>query len=123
MTETNQAPAIPSGAYSKNTFSFNEVVLFDRGETEEVLMSLREQIDRYGMVSVADFYDMVGQSAPYTANKYGWRDLRDAGIDRVRDGYSINFPKSITIRIIKIKKGETIMNKLSVLFNKAWFLD
>ena len=88
------APTIPSGAYSKNTFSFNEVVLFDRGETEEVLMSLREQIDRYGMVSVADFYDMVGQSAPYTANKYGWRDLRDASIDRVRDGYSINFPKA-----------------------------
>jgi len=85
---------IPSSTYNKNVFSFNEVVLFDRGETEEVLLSLNEQIDKYGMVSVADFYDMVGQSAPYTANKYGWRDLRDVGIDRVRDGYSINFPKA-----------------------------
>lgn len=86
---------IPEAVYNKNTaFSFNEVVLFDRGEAEEVLMSLRDQIDRYGMVSVADFYDMVGQSAPYTANKYGWRNLDNVGIDRVRDGYSINFPKA-----------------------------
>jgi len=85
---------IPAAAYKNNAFSFNEVVLFDRGEAEEVLLSLRDQIERYGMVSVADFYDMVGQSAPYTANKYGWRDLRDTGIDRVRDGYSINFPKA-----------------------------
>jgi len=88
---------VPQSTYSKNVFSFNEVVLFDRGETEEVLMSLRDQIDKYGMVSVADFYDMVGQSAPYTANKYGWRDLKDVGIGRVRDGYSIDFPKAIPL--------------------------
>ena len=86
---------IPEAVYNKNSaFSFNEVVLFDRGDAEEVLMSLRDQIDRYGMVSVADFYDMVGQSAPYTANKYGWRNLDNVVIDRVRDGYSINFPKA-----------------------------
>jgi len=88
---------IPAAAYKSNAFSFNEVVLFDRGEAEEVLMSLRDQIERYGMASIADFYDMVGQSAPYTANKYGWRDLRDTGIDRVRDGYSINFPKAMPL--------------------------
>lgn len=85
---------VPQSAYNKNFFSFNEVVFFDRGETEEVLISLREQISRYGMVSIADFYDMVGQSAPHTANKHGWRDLTNADIERVRDGYSIIFPKT-----------------------------
>ena len=85
---------IPPAAYKNNAFSFNEVVLFDRGEAEEVLLNLNDQVARYGMVSVADFYDMVGQSAPYTANRYGWRDLSDVGINRVRDGYSIDFPKA-----------------------------
>ena len=85
---------IPQAATRKDFFNFNDVVLFDRGEAEEVLMSLKDQIDRYQMVSVADFYDMIGQSAPYTANKYGWRDLSDVTIDRVRDGYSISFPKA-----------------------------
>lgn len=89
---------IPESVYNRNTaFSFNEVVLFDRGEAEETLECLRDQIDRYGMVSVADFYDMIGQSAPYTANKYGWRDLTNVGIDRVRDGYSIAFPKAVPL--------------------------
>lgn len=89
---------IPSGAYSKkDMFSFDEVVLFDRGEAEQVLLSLMDQIDRYGMVSVADFYDTVGRTAPYTANKYGWRDLRGVGVERVKDGYSINFPKAIPL--------------------------
>lgn len=95
---SSRNPRIPEAVYNKNTaFSFNEVVLFDRGETEEVLMSLRDQIDRYGMVSVADFYDLIGQSAPYTANKHGWRDLDNVGIDRVRDGYSIAFPKAVPL--------------------------
>lgn len=91
---TPASGVIPQSAYSKNPFSFNEVVLFDRGEAEEVLLSLKDQIQRYGMVSVADFYDMIGQSSPFTANKYGWRDLNDATIERVRDGYSITFPKA-----------------------------
>ncbi|MFU8786312.1 MAG: hypothetical protein ACNA7U_03615 [Candidatus Izemoplasmataceae bacterium] len=85
---------IPQATYNKNAFSFNDVVLFDRGEAENVLMSLREQLNKYGMVSVGDFYDSIGQSAPYTANNFGWRDLDDVGIDRVRNGYSINFPKA-----------------------------
>lgn len=91
QAEVNKIPAV---AYNKNVYAFNDVVLFDRGEAEEVLISLQDQIETYGMVSVADFYDMIGQDAPYTANKYGWRDLKDVGIDRVRTGYSINFPKA-----------------------------
>lgn len=89
---------IPQSTYTKNVFSgLNEVVMFDRGDAEEVLISLREQIDRFGSVSVADFYDSIGQSSPFTANKYGWRDLRDAEVIRVRDGYSIQFPKAIPL--------------------------
>lgn len=96
--DRNRAVPVPQSSYSKNNaYSFNDVVLFDRGEAEEVLLSLRDQIDRYGMVSVADFYDMIGQSSPYTANKYGWRDLRDASVGRVRDGYSISFPKAVPL--------------------------
>lgn len=90
----NSYDKIPQAATRKDFFNFNDIVLFDRGEAEEVLMSLKDQLDRYHMVSVADFYDTIGQSAPYTANKYGWRDLSDVTIDRVRDGYSFNFPKA-----------------------------
>lgn len=87
-------PILPPNVYAKsNVYSVNDVSFLDRGEAEEVLFRLREEIERYGMVSVGDFYDMISQKHVYTDLKYGWRDLRDAKVERVRDGYSILFPK------------------------------
>lgn len=85
---------VPEAAYNKTVFAVGDVVLLDRGEAEEVLSSLQDQIQNYGMVSVADFYDVIGRGAPHTANKYGWRDLRDVEVVRNREGYSIDFPKA-----------------------------
>lgn len=92
------APTIPNSAYNRSgIYAVNEVAFMDRGEAEEVLLRLREEVERYGMVSVADFYDMISQKHNYTDQKYGWRDLRDAEVIRVRDGYSIKFPKIIPL--------------------------
>lgn len=74
-------------------YSVNEIVFNDRGEAEETLLSLRESIQRYQMVSVADFYDLIGQRCNYTDQKYGWYNLDTAEVIRVRDGYSIRFPR------------------------------
>ncbi len=91
-------PTIPNSTYSRsNIYSFNEITFFDRGEAEEVLLRLREEVDRYGMVSVGDFYDMISQAHSYTDLKYGWRDLRDAEVVRAREGYSIRFPKVVPL--------------------------
>lgn len=91
-------PTIPNSAYNRSgVYAVNEVAFMDRGEAEEVLLRLREEVERYGMVSVADFYDMISQNHNYTNRKYGWRDLRDAEVIRVRDGYSIKFPKIIPL--------------------------
>ena len=49
------------------------------------------------MVSVLDFYDLVGLKTNQQDNKYGWRDLATASVVRVPDGYSINFPKIVVL--------------------------
>jgi hypothetical protein len=91
-------PTIPNSAYNKpNIYSINDVSFRDRGEAEEVLLRMREVIDKYGMASIADFYDMISQKHTFTDNKYGWRDLKDTEVIRVRDGYSIQFPKIIPL--------------------------
>ena len=54
-------------------------------------------IEQYNVVSVLDLYDMVDMSAPHTANKYGWTNLRNADVVRVRDGYVIKLPKPFPI--------------------------
>lgn len=88
---------IPQSAYQKNIFGYNEVVLFDRGEMEEVLMDLQDRIRDYGSASVADFYELVGQNVPHTAYRYGWRDLSNVEIIRDRDGFSLDLPKAIQL--------------------------
>ena len=91
-------PTIPTSMYAKsNVYSVNDVIFYDRGEAEETLLRLREEIERYGMVSVGDFYDLISQKHVYTDLKYGWRDLREAEVVRVRDGYAIRFPKIIPL--------------------------
>ena len=73
-------------------YSLNEVIFPDRGEAEQTLLRLEENVDRYGMVSAADFYDLINQKHSYTDNKYGWKSLETAEVVRNHDGYSIKFP-------------------------------
>lgn len=82
-------PMTRPGVYSVGEFKFE-----DRGDAETVLMRMNEAISRYGMVSVADFYDFIGQRCSFTDQKYGWYDLRAAQVIRYDDGFSIQFPKA-----------------------------
>ncbi len=74
-------------------FAINDVTFGDRGEAEEVLLKLREVLDRYHVVSVNEFYEFINQPCEFTANKYGWRDLSTANVVRRGSGYAIAFPK------------------------------
>lgn len=80
-----------------SAYSFDDIVLDSRGEAEEVLARMDELIDQYGIVSVADLYDLVGVSGNYTDNKYGWTNIRNAEPIRVRDGYMLRLPKALPI--------------------------
>ena len=56
-----------------------------------------ELIDTYGIVSVADLFDLVGITGNYTDNKYGWKNISNAKAIRVWDGYILSLPKAIPI--------------------------
>lgn len=82
----------------RSGMTYDDVVLETRGEAESVLDTLGDIIDQYGFATIGDLYDLVGITAPYTTNKYGWTDLRGANIKRTMDGgYAIEMPRSIPI--------------------------
>lgn len=91
----NQNPSLanPMISAKPTLYAVNDVTIPDRGDAEEVLLRMREQISMYGMVSVGDFYDNVGLRANFTDQKWGWFNLDTADIIRVDGGYSIRFPK------------------------------
>lgn len=76
-------------------YDYEDIVLDTRREAEEVLDRMQDLIDSYGMVSVADLYDLVGINGNYTDNKYGWTHLRSGDVQRVRDGYLLKLPKAL----------------------------
>lgn len=82
---------------SRTRYEREDIILDSRGEAEEVLERMSELIDTYGMVTVADLYDLIGKSCEYTDNKYGWTNIRNAEAVRVRDGYMLKLPKALPI--------------------------
>lgn len=88
----NERQAIIAGSYS-----YDDIILSTRGEAEDVLSRMDELIETYGLVRVADLYDLVGITGNYTDNKYGWMNIRNAEIMRVRDGYMIKMPRAVPI--------------------------
>lgn len=79
----------------RSVYDYDDIILESRREAEDVLNRMDDLIDAYGMVSVADLYDLVGITGNYTDNKYGWTNLRNAEVRRTRDGYLIKLPKAL----------------------------
>lgn len=94
-----QSPTNPRRPQVITTTAFNtdELVFRDRGDAEHILDRLFEIRERYGVVRVTDLYDMAGVTVDYTADKYGWMDLRNTRIGRVRDGYILELPRPVPI--------------------------
>lgn len=81
-------------------FDYDDISFDSRGDAELVLDQMRDLVDGdrgYGLVTVADMYDMAGLPAPFTARKYGWFNLRTAEVFRGRDGFYIRLPKAMPI--------------------------
>ena len=84
----------PETRSRRSSYSCDDIIIDTRAEAEEVLERMDELLDTYNVVSVADLYDLVGISCSYTDNKYGWTNLRNAEVIRVRDGYFLRLPKA-----------------------------
>jgi hypothetical protein len=78
---------------ARTRHDFDDIVLETRGEAEEVLTHLADLIDDYGVASVGDYYDLLGIESSFVDNKYGWTNIAEASVDRVRNGYLVRLPR------------------------------
>ena len=78
---------------ARASHDFDEIILASRVEAEEVIDRLFDLVSRYESATVADLYEMVGITGKYTDDKWGWIDIRGAGVTRVRNGYLLDLPK------------------------------
>lgn len=79
-------------------YDFDEIIISTKGEAYDVLDQMEDILERYGVVRVADLYELVGEQGSYTDNKYGWKTLRGSDAVRTRDGrYILKLPKVMEI--------------------------
>lgn len=76
----------------RGTFNSDEYIIDTRMEALQVLDGLKQQLQEYGTVSVADFFDLIGVSTNYTDNNYGWTNLATASIVMVHGGVALRLP-------------------------------
>ncbi len=82
----------------RDYLDYDEIIFDARGDAEAVLDAMNDIIDQYGIVSVADLYDLANlDHPPYTMNKYGWTNIAGAKAMRVRDGYALKLPRAVPI--------------------------
>jgi hypothetical protein len=86
------APQRVMSRMARARHDFDEIVLESRPEAEEVIDRLFDLVSRYDTATVADLYELVGLPSSHTDHKWGWTDLRGAGVTRVRDGYLLDLP-------------------------------
>lgn len=78
---------------ARASHDFGEIILATRVEAEEVIDRLFDLVSKYETATVADLYELVGATGQYTDDKWGWFDLRGAGVTRIRNGYLLDLPK------------------------------
>lgn len=88
-----------SSSYRRSSYyTYDDIILDSRGEAEEVLRQMDAIIEEFDVASVADLYDLVGISRNFTDQRYGWDNLSDARVERLRDGgYMLRMPRAKTI--------------------------
>ena len=80
----------------RNRYGYKEVIFDSRGDAREVLDCMYDILDKFKMVSVADYYELghAEECETYTDRKYGWFNLDGAEIVRDSDGYRIMLPRT-----------------------------
>ena len=82
---------------ARSNHDFDDILLATRVEAETVIERLYDVLEQYGSVSVADLYEMVGITARFTDDKWGWYELPGASVRRTSAGYLIDIPRPVPL--------------------------
>lgn len=64
--------------------SWKSVTYADHDEAEQILSELKESIEKWHYVSVADACDLTGVPSNYSDTKIGWRNLDGASVRTIK---------------------------------------
>ena len=82
----------------RTAIEYDDIILDNRGDAEAVLANMDACLEQYGTVTVLDLFDFAGVTTHnYMADRYGWKNLSNAEVRRIRDGFIIDLPRAFPI--------------------------
>lgn len=81
----------------RERYSYDDIIFDTRGDAQEVMDCMFDILEKYQMITIADYYELAGADSVYTDRNYGWYDLSTMAIMRDRDGYKIRLPKAVPL--------------------------
>jgi hypothetical protein len=84
---------------SENVSNVVRVIEFDSAnDANDVLSYMIDSIDQYGLVTVADFYELSDVASKFTDHQFGWTNLDGVRVVPIRGGgFYISFPPVVTV--------------------------
>lgn len=89
---SSRLPDQPPHFRRRNRREASDLVLTSREQAEEILGTLMEVVDKYGVASLADLYELAGLQSSPIDRKWGWTYLTNADIRQVREGWLLEIP-------------------------------
>lgn len=71
---------------ARMSHTFDEIEFSSRTDAETVLTQMFDLLDRFEVVTVADFYGLTGNTPDFTDHNWGWTDIRGTLPRRIRGG-------------------------------------
>lgn len=82
----------------RTAIEYDDIIFDNRGDAEAVLANMDACLEQYGIVTVLDLFDFAGVTTHnYMADRYGWKNLSNAEVRRIRDGFIIDLPRAFPI--------------------------
>ena len=96
---TSRSDSSRQGYKRSSLFELDDILLPTKIDATSVIDSMFNILDEYGVVSVADYYALVGEPSNYQMNAWGWENLNNVYTQRTRSGeYKIILPKPVNIK-------------------------
>lgn len=77
--------------------NYSDITFTNREDAEDCLMTMKEILDRYGTVRIADFYEYLKIPTQSTQNNYGWKNLNSVEVEAFRGEWHLTLPKPIPL--------------------------
>lgn len=84
---------------SENLSNVVRVIEFDSAnDANEVLSYMIDSVEQYGLVTVADFYELSDVASKFTDHQFGWTNLDGVRVVPIRGGgFYISFPSAVPV--------------------------